>query len=372
MAKIAKRRGRYTLDYYDNTGKRVRKTLKKDTSLKTAKEALRDIEDKLSRGTYIAQSKVPLFSTVAENWLEYKRPNIRTSTWSTYQGYLRNHFHDLDPIKINLISTVDLEKFVSNRRNDPKMHIKTLRRLLMTVGQIMSYAVRHKYIQSNPVRDMEKIKSQGHEIKKVIRFLSPVEVKALFDAEKDLKYKTLFMLAVFSGARQGELLGSQWSDLHLEESQLHIQRSYNNKAWYSTKNESSKRKIDLGPAMMTALKRWKIACPSSELDLIFPNKAGHPMNHDNMMRRHFKPALKRANLGDLRFHDLRHTFASLLIDQGEGLLYIAAQLGHSKPTTTLNIYGHLLRPQNQESAQRLENSVFAPTGHNPVTKSKIG
>ncbi len=103
-----------------------------------------------------------------------------------------------------------------------------------------------------------------------------MEVKALFDAEQDLKYKTLFMLAVFSGAREGELLGSQWSDLHLENSQLHIQRSYNNKAWYSTKNESSKRKIDLESAMMTALKRWKIACPSSELDLVFPNEAGIP------------------------------------------------------------------------------------------------
>jgi integrase len=368
MACITKRRGRYVIDYYDNQGKRRRKTLKKGTTKTRAKDILRNIEDRLSRGTYIPDKKIPTFAEVAKDWLEYKKPNLRASTWSNYDGYTRNHFHDLDCIKIDRITTANIEKFVTDRQNQ-RMHIKTLRRILMTVGQIMAYAVRHKYINYNPVRDIERPKSQGNEKKQIIRILPPGEIKALLEAEQNLKYKTLFMLAIFSGARQGELLGLKWPDVDWKNNQIHIQRTYNNKAWYDTKTETSNRKIDLGPVMMTALKKWKLPCPISELNLIFPNEAGNPINHDNMCRRFFKPALKKAGLGKIRFHDLRHTYASLLIEQGENIKYIQTQLGHSKPTTTLNVYAHLMRPYNQESARRLENSVFASTGHNLVTNS---
>ena len=371
MACITKRRGRYVIDYYDNQGKRKRKTLKKGTTKTESKDILRDIEDRLSRGTYIPESKIPTFAEVASDWLKYKRPNLRASTWANYEGYTRNHFNDLDPVKINRITTANIEKFVTDRQNQG-MHIKTLRRILMTVGQIMAYAVRHKYIDSNPVRDAERPKSQGNEKKQIIRILSPAEIKALLEAEQNLKYKTLFMLAIFSGARQGELLGLKWPDVDWKNNQIHIQRTYNNKAWYDTKTETSNRKIDIGPATITALKKWKLPCPISELDLIFPNEAGNPINHDNMCRRYFKPALKKAGLGKVRFHDLRHTYASLLIEQGENIKYIQTQLGHSNPTMTLNVYAHLMRPYNQESARRLENSVFASTGHKLVTNSKKG
>lgn len=74
----------------------------------------------------------------------------------------------------------------------------------------------------------------------------------------------------------------------------------------------------------------------------------------------------------IRFHDLRHTYASLLIDQGENVKYIQSQLGHSNPMVTLNIYAHLLNPVNQEAACRLENTVFKSTGHNLVTTTKKG
>jgi len=92
--------------------------------------------------------------------------------------------------------------------------------------------------------------------------------------------------------------------------------------------------------------------------LSFPNEAGNPMNHNNMVNRHFRPALREAKLEIIRFHDLRHTYASLLIEQGENIKYIQNQLGHSNPTVTLNVYAHLMKPVNQAAAQRLENAVF--------------
>ena len=77
-----------------------------------------------------------------------------------------------------------------------------------------------------------------------------------------------------------------------------------------------------------------------------------------MASRHYQPALKDAGLPKIRFHDLRHTYASLLIEQGENIKYIQTQLGHSSPTVTLNIYAHLMKSTNQESAYRLEKVIL--------------
>ena len=159
----------------------------------------------------------------------------------------------------------------------------------------------------------------------------------------------------------------KWSDLIWKDSQIHIQRTFNNQAWYKPKTKASNRKIDLGPSMMAELKKWKIACPPNKLNLMFPNESGRPINHNNLVNRYYVPALKKAEIEKIRFHDLRHTFASLLINQGENPKYIQKQMGHSKVSTTLDIYAHLFSKVNQEAACRLENNVFNPGGHKMVT-----
>ena len=96
------------------------------------------------------------------------------------------------------------------------------------------------------------------------------------------------------------------------------------------------------------------------------------MNYSNLVNRHFFPALKASELPRIRFHDLRHTYASLLIEQGESIKYIQSQLGHSSPTVTLNVYTHLMKPTNQESAKRLEKTVFGEDGSKMVAESEVG
>lgn len=239
------------------------------------------------------------------------------------------------------------------------MNILTLRKILVTLGQIFAYALRHGYMSQNPLRDAERPKGQGDILKsKKIRVLTPNEIKALLDKTAKQKYKILIMLAIMSGARQGELFGLKWSDIDWENSQVHIQRTFNNQAWYDVKTKTSNRKIDLGPAMLTELKKWKLACPRNSLDLLFPNDAGGPLNHNNMVNRIFNPTLEAAEIERIRFHDLRHTYASLMIDQGENIKYIQSQLGHSSPTVTLNVYAHLMKPTNQAAARRLEKAIF--------------
>jgi len=357
MACITKRRGRYVIDFYDNKGKRNRQTLKKGTTKKAAKDKLREIEDQLSKGIYIPDKKIPLFSDVGKDWLEYKKMNLRESTWSVYEGHTRIHFKEFDKIKINRITTAKIENFITSKQKQG-MNILTLRKILVSLNQIFSYAVRHKYIDYNPAREAERPKNQGKIKEQKIKIFKPVQIKAFLEAVSNQKYRTFFRLAIFSGARQGELLGLKWSDVDWSNKQIHIQRTFNNQAWYDVKTKTSNRKIDLGPAMMKALKKWKISCPPNELDLIFPNEAGQPINHNNMCYRYFEPALTKAGIGKVRFHDLRHTYASLLIEQGENIKYIQSQLGHSSPTVTLNVYAHLMKSVNQEAACRLENAVF--------------
>jgi integrase len=341
-----------------------------------AKEELRVIEVQVKKGIYLPTVKVPLFSEVAQGWIEHKRLKLRETTWGVYEGHIRNHFGDLDYLKITRISIATVERFITDRQAQG-MNIGTLRKILVTLGQILSYAVRHKYIDFNPLREAERPRGQAqlqddNEACQDLRILTPAQINAFLAQVDEPKYRTLFMLAVFSGARQGELLGLRWGDMDWEKYQLAIQRTFNNGRLFTPKTQTSKRKIDLGPVIMKELKRWRLACPKNDLDLVFPNEAGNHINNKNMLRRHFRPALQAAGCPSIRFHDLRHTNASLRLENGENIKYIQAQLGHATPTITLNVYAHLMKDRNPEAACRLENVVFGENGSKMVAKSKKG
>jgi integrase len=377
MACISKRRGRWVLDFYDQHGKRRWKTLPEGATKGQAKDELRAIEDMLSKGVYLPHANTPMFLDVARDWLEHKKLKLRETTWEVYEGHVRNHFPDLDYLKINRITIATVEKFINDRQAQG-MNLGTLRKILVTLGQILSYAVRHKYLDHNPLKEAERPRDQAQlngddEVcTQDIKILTPAQINAFLAQVIESKYRTLFVLAVFSGARQGELLGLRWGDVDWESCQLAIQRTFNNGRLFNPKTQTSKRKIDLGPTVMKELKKWRLACPKNGLDLVFPNEAGNHINNKNMLRRHFRPALKAAGCPAVRFHDLRHTYASLLIAQGENIKYIQNQLGHASPTITLNVYAHLMKDRNPEAAQRLENAVFGESGSKMVAGIKKG
>ena len=369
MATIAKRRDRYVIDFYDHTGRRQRISMPKGATKQAARDRMREIEEQVSRGVYLPGKKIPTFGEVAQDWLAYKRQYVRENTFSMYEMFLRTRFETLNDLPVNKVSMATIERFFSEAYGT---NLTTLRKVSCTIGQIMQYALRHKYIAHNPVRDAEKPRDQGKAGEPCIKVLTPPEIRKLLDAEKDREFKTLFMLAIMSGARQGELLGLKWSDTDWETNQISIQRSFNKGKWYKPKSRASTRRIDLGNTMMTELRKWKLSCPPNALDLVFPSEAGTPLDNHNVLTRHFRPALKKAGLPRIRFHDLRHTYASLLIEQKENIKYVQTQLGHSTPMMTLNVYSHLMTPCNQDAPNRLEDTVFEGTGHKLVTENKKG
>lgn len=350
---------RYILDFYDQLGIRHRETLPEGTTQASAKATLRKYENQVCKKVFIPESSNKLFEQVAADWLEYKKPNVRASSWSVLDGHIRNHLSDFAGMSIARITTKRLEKWITEKR-DAGMHILTLRKILTNLGQIFSYASRHKYIEINPMLSLERLRAQGDaDITPEMKVLNHEQIRALLaTVTAKPKYHCLFMLAIFSGARQGELLGLKWPDILWETNQISISRTFNHQAFYDTKTASSIRKIDLGAEMMLELKKWRLACPPNNLDLVFPDDDGNPTHTSKMLRLHFSPALKEAGIDQVRFHDLRHTYASLKIDQGANIKYIQKQMGHKKATTTLDIYSHLLEESNPTSAQELENAVL--------------
>ena len=122
----------------------------------------------------------------------------------------------------------------------------------------------------------------------------------------------------------------------------------------------------MAPQLVAQLRVWRLASPPTDLDLVFPNAAGNPIDTNNMIKRHFLPALKKAGIPKIRFHDLRHTYASRLIAQGENPKYIQHQMGHSSIRTTFDIYGHLMKDENQQAAMKLGISIFGEDGSKMV------
>lgn len=372
MACITKRRNRWVIDCYDQNGKRYRKTMPEGTTKDTARKALHEIETKIERRTFILEKNTPLFSKVAEQWLEYKKTRCRSTTWEMYQGHLNNHFADLDNRRINLITTATIEKFITARQSQ-KMALATIRKIMVTLNQIMKYSVRHHLIDFNPVADAERPKATGIiDESKDMAILTPEEIRGLIEAEPDQKYKTLFLTAIMTGMRQGEIIGLKWSDVNFAARQINVRRTFNHGRFFEPKTKQSIRSIDLAPMLIKELAAWKLICTGQNDDLVFPSETGTPICCFNMVRRHFEPALKRAKIPHIKFHALRHTYASLLIEQGENIKYIQNQLGHASPTVTLNVYAHLMKKENQEAACRLENAIFEGTGHNLVTKEEKG
>lgn len=183
------------------------------------------------------------------------------------------------------------------------------------------------------------------------RVLSPDEASRLIAEADQGYYRTFFLTAVLTGARVGELTALTWPDVDFDAATIAIRRSVSwakdrtsegtsKPRFYEPKTPSSRRLIPLTPELLSALKRWKLACPPSALGLVFPNAEGTPRHRSTIAQEGLRPALKRAKLRQVTIHSLRHTFASALIIDGQKVTRVADLLGHSDPGVTLKVYAH--------------------------------
>ena len=200
-----------------------------------------------------------------------------------------------------------------------------------------------------------------------LRTLSQDEARRLIDSAPGDRFEALYVLALTSGMRQGELLALRWRDLNLDRGSLRIlgslQRTENGLAILEPKTAGSRRQVALTSEAVSALRRHRVAQAEERLgmgihwednDLVFANEVGRPIEVRNLMRRSFLPLLERAGLPRIRFHDLRHTAATLLLQQGAHPKLVAEMLGHSRIGTTLDLYSHVTPTMHRQAAAMMD------------------
>jgi integrase len=207
-----------------------------------------------------------------------------------------------------------------------------------------------------------------------MKFYDDQDVKVVLKTAKGIQCKLypLYYLAIHTGMRQSELIGLKWEDIDWSLGTIQVKRQVRNfkgasYLFLEPKSRSGTRTIIVAKSALELLndhKREQEIMISSagenwhNLDLVFPSSVGTPMTASNI-RRDFRKLLKASGLPKIRFHDLRHTAASLMLNHGIPVLIVSKRLSHSKPSITIDIYGHLIPSRQEEAAQLMDNLMFA-------------
>jgi integrase len=337
---------------------------------KDAERRLLELLAEIHSGAY-REPKPILFSEFAEKWLrDYARVTVKPSTLETYRILIA---HRLNPAfgrrPLTQISTELVQEMIAALQRDRGLSEKTALNTLVLLKTILKYAVRWGYLKQNPAQEVERPRVEPREMD----FLTPDEIRRLLESA-DEPYRTLFFTAIMTGMRRGEILGLQWGDIDFTQGRIYVRRSLywrtrqdaksGEPCWMfvTPKSRLSRRTIVLSPRFKEALELHRLTCPVGSCDLVFSTRNGTPLDPENMIHQQFLPTLARAGLKRVRFHDLRHTYASLLIAQGENVKFIQGQLGHASATTTLDRYGHLLPDAKRESGTKLDKQIFGLSG----------
>ena len=206
------------------------------------------------------------------------------------------------------------------------------------------------------------------------RTLTVEEARHLGSVAQGNRWAPMLMLALTTGLRQGELLGLKWGDIDFTEGVLQVRRQLERDGAFSAPKASSQRRLDLAPAELRALEiqresqerdRERYGAAYIAQDLVFATHQGRPLIHRNVFRE-FKRLLKKAALPPIRFHDMRHTNATLMLGQGVHPKVVQERLGHSQVSITLNIYSHVLPGLGREAVERLGESLQLGDERPPV------
>ena len=197
--------------------------------------------------------------------------------------------------------------------------------------------------------------------------LTAAELRKLLDATID-PWGMPIMFAAFTGARQAEVLGLKWGDIDWSRRTAEIRRQWRRNAFYEPKTKASRRTVELPDELVSALKRWRLRCPKGEHELVFPDREGDPIQSSDLLRTGLHSALRRAGLRQVRFHDLRHSFASNLLAAGVDVVTVSKALGHANVHITLVTYAHAIPKQRHGAGDALAH-LMAQSGNKMETSS---
>src|SRR5215217_2398576 len=296
-----------------------------------------------------------------DRWLsDSVRGTVRASTFERHEGIIRTHIKpSLGRIKLKSLTPTQV-RGLHCEKLDAKLAPATVRKIHSTLHKALSQAVADGLIARNAA-DVKAPRPAPEEM----RPLSEAEARTLLDTARKTgdRFEALYVLAITTGLRRGELLGLRWDDANLDRGILRVGRGLVREGGRhvlgETKTKRGRRRVNLTPRTVAALKthrkkqlehKVRLAGLYEDLGLIFSSEKGTTLNPENLVKRSFKPLLKKADLPEIRFHDLRHTCATLLLGRGVHPKIVQELLGHATIAMTLDTYSHYLPSMGDQSS----------------------
>jgi integrase len=303
-----------------------------------------------------------------DRWLkDTDRGSVRTSTYERHEQIVRLHLKPaLGRVKLSKLTPSHVQGLYRDKL-DSGLSPATVQKIHAVLHKALVQALRWNMIPRNATDAVKAPRPAPEEMHP----LSPVEARKLIEAVRGDKLEALYVLAVHTGMRQGELLALKWEDVDLNEEVIRIRhtlvRSGGRISIGEPKTKGSRRTVHLTDAAAEALKTHleqqleeieRLGDLYRDHGLVFTSQVGTLINPSNLRRRSFAPLLQRAGLPQIRFHDLRHTCATLLLSRNVHPKYVQELLGHATVAITLDTYSHMIPGMGNHTARAMED-VFS-------------
>lgn len=305
-------------------------------------------------------------------WMEtVQKQRVRPSTYENYATIIRAHISPtIGRLRLDRLTPAHLQELYA-RKVEAGLSGNTIRVIHAILHRALAQAVRWGLLPRNPADAVDRPRVTRREM----ATLTPDQARAFLEAAREDRLNALYVLALSTGMRLGELLGLTWPDVDLEAARLQVRRQL---VWLRNaepvlaepKTAKGRRSIVLPALAVEALRQHRrrqaeerlLAGPAwrDRWQLVFTTPLGTPINPSNLRNRSFRQLLERAGLPRIRFHDLRHTVASLLLAAGTHPKLVQEQLGHSTVQLTLDVYSHVLPSLRKQVADTLERLVAPP------------
>jgi len=380
------RKTAWIVDYQDAAGKRRAKQFARR---KDADAFLTKAGWEVSQGTHTPDSQSITVAKAGANWIaRAQREDLETSTIKSYREHLKLH---IDPLlggrRLNQLTKPMIEEFRDRLLDDGRSRAMA-GKVLRSLSSILKDAQRVGYVAQNVAQGIT-VRRSGRDKPKIVP-PTKQHMRALIAAARKPDARPvdlpMLLLLLFAGLRSSEIRALPWTNVDLRKGRIVIDRRANPQNIIGPpKSASGFRTIPVPPLVVTELKRWKLRCPPSQLDLVFPSTAGTPIFHNNIVlsfqeplqiaagicqpkMRNGKPLLtndgKPQQEGLYSLHDFRHAAASLWIEQHVAPKRVQTWMGHASIAMTFDVYGHLFAAMEQDATvmAALEAGVMGSDG----------
>lgn len=354
------------IGYDSETGKLIRKSVYGKTQ-KEVRLLLAKLTADVDAGDYKEPEKIS-FSRWLDIWIDEYTINLKPSTKAAYLQHIRVHIKPyVGDVLIAQITTANIQHLYSTLLGEMKLSPKTVKNVHGVLHRALEQAKKVGYISSNPADAAITPRVE----KKQVSTMESDDISLFLKQIKGTKYENAMFVAVFTGLRQGELLGLTWDCVNFEKGILLINKQHNRAKgekefkFSSLKNEKV-RVLTVAEEVLDVLRKQKIQQEmwkkqlgenySNPDNLVFTTETGRYVNNVMLYQR-FKYIMRKLGKPEMRFHDLRHTYAVNSLRAGDDIKTVQENLGHSTAAFTLSTYAHATQGMKLESANRMSQFI---------------